>query len=110
MSCSAARFRPDTRRVDSDIEAGSFGDFRRRKRLRLTELPAFRFWPRSPPPEDEPLLRDDSPEGVDGQATAAGGANNGRAGRGGDEREQRLDPAATALEQAELALFMCAAV
>jgi hypothetical protein len=93
--------RPDTRAIDAIIQAPSYSEFRRLKRLKLAESSRFTFWPRSPTPEPEALLATDDADGSDG---VAAGAN----GRTKQPREPVRNPALTALDQEELSLFMCA--
>lgn len=95
--------RPDTRAIDDEIKVPSYSEFRRLKRLRLAELDqTYAFWPRSPSPEDEPLLRDGSAE-QDG-TERNGECTNGHAAAAAPRR----NPALEAATQEELSLFMCA--
>jgi hypothetical protein len=103
--------RPDTRRVDGDVRAPAYGDFRRLKRLRLAEEAAgaaFAFWPRSPLPQDEPLLRAEASAAAAVENDEAGASVRACAAARVAEAEAR-DPAEQALEVQEVGLFMCVA-
>lgn len=77
---------------------GSLSEFRRLKRLKLAETDAFCLWERSPVPEEEPLLLHED--------TTAGGAASGH--EAAPAAAALRNPALTALDDEELALFMCA--
>jgi hypothetical protein len=95
--------RPDTRYIDRSLSGASYSDFRRLKRLRLANENRFTIWGPSPSPEPEPLLEESDPD-VAGRA--ADGPVTADAANGGEQagRSEELQ----ALDQEELALFMCA--